>query len=188
MKETAFLFQAVLVLLWWLGLFSSEAFFDAFQFEGISAIAFWSFFMPDVILIAALSGLRAYYRQTILEYLILGAFAYATMYCCNASILTLSGFLASGLMVLGLLYNIFIVFGHQLFRTSTAGMYQNALKTVVQIICIWLLCLVIIPYLILDAFGSEIGIELTVWMVASVGLLVMSSLLGLYASYVMVRH
>ena len=45
MKETAFLFQAVLVLLWWLGLLTSPTFFDAFQFEGISAVAFWSFFL-----------------------------------------------------------------------------------------------------------------------------------------------
>lgn len=188
MKETAFLFQAVLVLLWWLGLLASPTFFDAFQFEGISAVAFWSFFIPDVILIAALSGVRAYYRQTALEYLILGAFAYATLYCCNAAILTQSGFLATGLMVLGSLYNLFIILGHQLFRTSTAGLVQNALKTAVQITCIWLLALVVIPFLILDAFGADTKIDLTGWTVASGGLLMLSSLLGLYASYAMVRY
>ena len=44
MKETAYLLQAALVALWWVGLALSQRFFDAFQFPGMDAKAFWAFF------------------------------------------------------------------------------------------------------------------------------------------------
>ena len=46
MKSTAYLLQAALVSLWWLGLESSPAFFSAFQFDGIPPTAFWAFLAP----------------------------------------------------------------------------------------------------------------------------------------------
>ena len=102
MKETACLLQAALVAAWWVGLAASQSFFSAFQFDGIPPTALWSFFAPDVVVLASLSTLRAYRRIAAIEYVILGAFSYAALYCCNATLLTWSGLLPTGLMLMGL--------------------------------------------------------------------------------------
>jgi protein-S-isoprenylcysteine O-methyltransferase Ste14 len=188
MKETGYLLQAALIAAWWVGLASSQTFFAAFQFDGIPAVAFWSFFAPDVVLIAFLSTLRAYRRVAALEYMIIGAFGYASLYCCNATLLTGSGWLSSGLMLLGLAYNTFLCFSRSLFRSSTsASIPINAAKTFVQIVCIWMLTLVVFPYVILDAFHAltwpRTGFSMWIGVVLFVGF----SLLGLASSVVMVR-
>jgi hypothetical protein len=43
MKETGYLLQAALICAWWVGLTTSQVFFDAFQFDQIPPVAFWSF-------------------------------------------------------------------------------------------------------------------------------------------------
>lgn len=188
MKETAYLLQAALVCTWWLGLASSPEFFEAFQFTGIAPTAFWSFIAPDLILIALLSVLRAYRNSEVLELIVLGAFAYAALYCCNATFLTASGYLPSGLMVLGLAYNIFLCFNESLFRTSrSTRVVSNAIKTSIQIACIWLLALVVAPYVLLDAFGD---LSMPIWnSTTGVGVVLFAacSVLGLVSSYFMVR-
>ncbi|MEL6107690.1 MAG: isoprenylcysteine carboxylmethyltransferase family protein [Planctomycetota bacterium] len=188
MKETAYLLQATLVTLWWVGLFSSPRFFAAFQFGGISPIAFWSLLLPDVLLIAALSAVRAYRKDRVTKYVILGAFAYATLYCCNACVLTHSGWLSVSLMLAGLAYNAFLCFNASLFRTSSAGPLANTAKTLVQVICIWSITLGILPGIILNAFGVDPvppwGISLAL---ASL-LFVACSALGLLSAFFMVRH
>lgn len=156
MKETAYLLQAALISVWWVGLASNEVFFAAFQFDRIPPIAFWAFFAPDVIFIAALSTVRAYKKNAAIEYVILGAFGYASLYCANATMLTASGYLPTGLMLVGLAYNAFLCFNHSLFRASSASMAWNVVKTLIQVVCIWILTLVIIPYVILDAFEALI--------------------------------
>ena len=187
MKSTAYLLQAALVSLWWLGLESSPAFFSAFQFDGIPPTAFWAFFAPDVLLIAVLSVGRAYFRNALIQHLILGAFGYATLYCCNATILTNSGYLSSGLMLLGLFYNIFLCFHEYLFRSSSSSLAWNAAKTFVQSLCIWILSLAVIPAVLLDAFGAlaipEFGPKL---IVGSLSFLSFSAL-GITSAVFMVR-
>ena len=59
MKETAYLLQAALISLWWVGLATNQSFFNAFQFDEIPPTAFWAFFAPDIVLIAGLSAVRA---------------------------------------------------------------------------------------------------------------------------------
>lgn len=188
MKETAYLLQAALIAAWWAGLASSQTFFAAFQFEGIPATAFWAFFAPDVIFIAALSVVRAYRRELALEYVILGAFGYASLYCCNASILTRSGWLPAGLMLMGLGYNVFLCFSSSLFRRSTTdGVFANAVKTLLQIVCIWVLALAVIPYVILDAFDAVAWPRGGWGLWLGTTLFLLSSLLGLASSLFMVR-
>lgn len=187
MKETAYLLQAALIGLWWIGLAMSPGFFEAFQFDGISSIAFWSFVAPDIFFIAGLSVARAYNNRPELEWLVLGAFGYATLYCVNASLLTQSGFLPSGLMLLGLAYNILLCFGTRVFRNSTSSPLQNALKTLVQIICIWLLALVVIPYVLVDAFGSAHWPESPLTMFLGLALFIAFGALGLVSSFFLVR-
>jgi protein-S-isoprenylcysteine O-methyltransferase Ste14 len=186
LKETAYLFQAALLCLWWVGLTVSSSFFEAFQYEGIPPVSFWSFFAADMIFLVTLSVFRAYWKNVLVEFMILGAFGYATVFCLNASLLTASGFLSSGVMTLGLAYNVFLCFGSSLFRNSSSGLAWNSVKTVVQIVCIWILALVVIPYVLLDAFDSNLTPVLGFATGLGVGLFLCSSLLGLISAYVMV--
>jgi hypothetical protein len=112
LKETAYLLQAALISTWWVGLAASRPFFAAFQYDGIPPTAFWSFFAPDVMVIASLSTVRAYRNVVSIEFVILGAFAYAALYCCNATLLTGTGMLPTGLMLAGLAYNVFLWWLH----------------------------------------------------------------------------
>ncbi|QDU93085.1 methyltransferase family protein [Lignipirellula cremea] len=188
MKETAYLLQATLIAAWWIGLTCSSRFFDAFQFSGISSIAFWSFFGPDVLVIAALSLVRAYREYRTLELIVLGAFAYAALYCCNAVALTNSGYLPTGLMVLGLLYNTFLCFPNAAFRVSSSKhTTTNALKTLIQIVCVWTLALVAVPYVLLDAFDALRFPTVSIGSVVGTGLFLACSLLGLSSSFFIVR-
>lgn len=187
MKETAYLIQAALISAWWVGLASSSTFFAAFQHAGIPSVSFWAFFAPDIILIGALSAVRAYRNNPVIEWVILGAFAYASLYCCNATVLTASGYLPTGLMVLGLFYNVFLCFNESLFRSSTSNLAWNVLKTMVQILCIWILALVVLPYVILDAFDNVSIPKFGTPTFFGLTLFVCFSSLGLTSSYFMVR-
>ena len=187
MKETAYLLQAALISVWWVGLASNQFFFEAFQFDEIPPTAFWAFFAPDVILIAALSTVRAYKKNAAIEYMILGAFGYATLYCANATVLTASGYLPTGLMLVGLAYNAFLCFNNSVFRSSSTGTAWNVIKTLIQVVCIWILALVIIPYVILDAFNALILPSLGVLLFVGAFLFGCFSLLGLTSAYFMVR-
>ena len=188
MKETAYLLQATLISAWWVGLFSSHTFFSAFQFDKIPPTAFWSFFVPDIVLIASLSTIRAYKDSTSLELIVLGAFSYAALYCVNATILTGSGLLPTGLMLLGLAYNIFLCFNPSLFRASSSkSIVINTTKTLIQILCIWFLALVVIPFVLLESFGGFVVPRAGGMLWSSVALFVVFSMLGLCSSYFMVR-
>jgi protein-S-isoprenylcysteine O-methyltransferase Ste14 len=187
MRDSAYLLQAALICSWWFGLAISESLLGAFQFEGISEIAFWSFMAPDLLMIATLSVIRAYRRSNALEYTILGAFAYATLYCLHASFLTRSGLLPTGLMLLGLAYNLFLLWGHRVFRNSSTGLLGNILKTLVQVICIWLLTLVLVPGFLLVTFPVDPVRASHPLTVLGGGLFIIASALGLVASYFMVR-
>lgn len=188
MKETAYLIQAALIAAWWVGLASSPSFFGAFQFEGISATAFWSFFLPDIILIGVLSAIRAYRESTLLEYVVLGAFGYATLYCFNATLLTGSGYLPTGFMLIGFAYNIFLCFNQSLFRTSaTPSVAANGIKTLAQIVCIWVLALAVIPFVILDSFDSWRMPNIGIPFIAGCVIFFCFSLLGLSSAWFMVR-
>lgn len=188
MKETAYLLQSVLVSLWWLGLASDQVFFSAFQFEEIPPTAFWAFLIPDLLLIAGLSAIRAYIQTTSIEHVILGAFAYATLYCLNASILTASGFLPTGLMLIGLAYNSFLTFNASLFRASSTTMAWNVIKTLIQVVCIWILALVLIPYVILDAFDASILPSMGLSLGFGLFLFGSFSVLGLTSAFFIVRY
>jgi protein-S-isoprenylcysteine O-methyltransferase Ste14 len=187
MKETAYLLQAALISVWWVGLASNRSFFAAFQFDEIPPIAFWAFFAPDVIFIAVLSTVRTYKKNAAIEHVILGAFGYASLYCANATVLTGSGYLPTGLMLVGLTYNGFLCFNESLFRASSSSMAWNVIKTLIQVVCIWILALVIIPYVILDAFDALILPGPGIWLVIGGLLFGCFSLLGLISACFMVR-
>ena len=187
MKETGYWFQAGLVVAWWVSLAASESVFAAFQFPGIGPLAFWAFLIPDLVLIAGGSMLRAYVRSALLEYVVLGAFGYASLYCLNASLLTGGGVLPTVLMLLGLAFNLFLVFQDSLFRNSTASRPLNLAKTLIQVLCMWSVALVAIPYVLLTSFESTRGPQWDAPMFIGATLFVLCGALGLRSAWIMVR-
>lgn len=189
MKENAYLLQAALIACWLLGLFTQDDIFEAFQFAGIGPEAFWSFFLPDALLIGCLSLIRGYWKSNPLEWIVLGAFGYATLYCINATLLTRSGLLPTGLMVLGLCFNLFLCFGERSFRQlRSRGFKFNLLKTLLQVVCIWFMALVLIPSVLLNAFPPADVEWFSYQQAAGLLLLVLASLLGLISAFHMVKH
>jgi protein-S-isoprenylcysteine O-methyltransferase Ste14 len=187
MKGTAYLFQATLVSFWWLGLWISQPFYDAFQFSGFGTVAFNSFLIPDLVVIAFLSVLRAYTKNNNLDLIILGGFGYAALYCVNAMILTHSGILSTAIMLLGLFYNLFLIFEKKTFRNSNTNNFAlNGSKTLVQIICVWGITLGVIPVLIMKSFNDSL-INLGSYYGIGVALIIMFSSFGLSSAYVMVK-
>ena len=143
--------------------------------------------LPDLAVVALLSIVRAYWEKEALTYVILGGFAFATLYCINATVLTGGGFLATVLMVLGLCYNLFLIYGQRSFRPAkTSSLMVNGMKTTLQIICVWVITLVVFPVLLMRAFGEVTMADGFVrWI--GLGLFLVSSLLGAGSAYVMVR-
>ncbi len=188
MKGTAYLVQSTLILLWWLGLSINPNFFSAFQFPEISPLAFNSFFAPDIVVVTVLSLIRAYQPKRDLELIILGGFAYGSFYCLNASVLSGGGYLATTIMLLGLFYNLFLVYQTDIFRESKASsIWVNGLKTFVQIICVWAITLVFFPWLIIQAFKIH-PVSNDFNFVASITLFILSSFLGLSSAYTLVKN
>ncbi|NJC27990.1 methyltransferase family protein [Neolewinella antarctica] len=188
MHPTAYIIQATLISLWWIGLSVSPTLFAAFQFTGIGPVAFKAFLLPDVVMIAGLSVVRAYRESRALEYVILGGFGYASLYCLNASWLTGSGFLPTTVMTLGLAYNLFLVYGNYSFRTSTTtNRGVNGVKTLVQTVCVWFITLGLFPYLIVTAFGTSPTFISGPSFWLAVGMFLLCSVLGLASAFVMVR-
>lgn len=189
MIETGYLFQTVLVLSWWLGLVSSETFLHAFLFPNSNPTMFYAFFLPDFVIIAALSFIRSYKAIRSLELIIFGGFAYATLYCVNASCLTSGGYLSTLLMLLGTLFNGFLCFHQRLFKKSTTpNVYINALKTSIQIVCCWIIAFGLIPYLILAAFGISVSPMNGTSLFVGITLFLFFAFIGLWGAFLFVTQ
>jgi len=187
LKGTAYLIQGTLVSLWWVGLAINNDFYEAFQFHEVSALAFNSFFAPDLLVITVLSVLRAYKPIRDLELIILGGFAYGSLYCLNVSVISLSGYLPTSIMLLGLFYNLFLVYQSRIFKESKSqNAILNGAKTVIQILCVWSITLALFPWIIIDAF--EISVESTPFTkVLSYVIFILSSFLGLSSAFAIVK-
>lgn len=167
----------------------NDTFRHAFAFEGTDARLILFFVVPDFVVLVLLSLLRAYKCEKWLEQLILGGFAYAALLCLNISFITKSGFLPTGLMLLGLSFNIFIVFSEKLFVESRhSDIRINAIKTFVQIVLIWTLTLIVIPTLLLNAGGKKVELNFDCLQIGSALLFILFSSLGLYSSYHLVKY
>lgn len=176
-------------MLWWIGLSLDSTFYNAFQFPGIGSNAFNSFFAPDILVVTFLSIVRAYKHVRELEFVILGGFAFGTFYCINATILTHGGYLPTTLMILGLFYNLFLIFQENIFRESQSKSFvMNGLKTLVQIICIWFITLFFFPWLLLQAFAPNTPFLLEPYFAIGSLLFALFSILGLTSAYIMVKN
>ncbi len=141
-----------------------------------------------MIVLVILSIIRAYKRIRELEFIIFGGFLYAFLYCLNVSILTSDGFLSTLIMFLALLYNLFLIFELQVFREAKSKSFKiNFIKTFVQILSVWTICLLIIPLVILNTIPPEIPSSLAVQLI-SVIIFFLFSFLGLYSAITLVKY
>ncbi|MEX0273583.1 MAG: hypothetical protein AB3N16_04320, partial [Flavobacteriaceae bacterium] len=90
MKNVAYLFQASLISLWWIGILQYDTFYAYFEFNGIPKPLFTCFLVPDFIVISLLSLILFYKETPSLQYMVLGAFLYAAIFCLSVS-LTMGG-------------------------------------------------------------------------------------------------
>lgn len=67
--------------MWWLSMFFVEPVYAAFEFPGITRDALFSFCLPDVVLITGGSIWCIRNPTLIARWLVLGAFAYGTLWC-----------------------------------------------------------------------------------------------------------
>lgn len=187
MIVTAYLLQSVLIIAWWVAISLSDSFYKVFEYPGMEPKVFSAFFIPDIATIALLSLYLGYKSSRSVQLIILGAFLYAALFCVNASLLSGGGYFPTTVMLIGLSYNVFLCFGSRMFRTATSpGLVENTLKTIVQVICIWFLTLVVIPFLMLKAFGDPVmpdpGSQVWIGLI----ILLLFSLLGLWSAYAIV--
>ena len=189
MGNTAYLFQAALICIWWISISVSDGIYQIFAYESISKTTFFNLLVPDIILLGLLSLIRAYVNKRDLGLIILGAFAYATLFCVNASITSQDGAIPTLTMLFGLVFNVFLVYPTTFLKRSSGSTFTiNLLKTSVQIVSFWFLFLGIFPFIIL---WSLRGWPL-MWSASTLpfaGLLFVAfSCLGLSSAWTMVRH
>lgn len=185
----AYLFQAVIILLWWVGILESDYFYSLFEFPGLTKELFICFLLPDFIIIALLSLWVQYNNFKGLPYIILGGFAYAAIYCISVTLYLGGGYLSSVLMSLATAYNVFLCYHQSLFKTSSSHTSIGATlaKTGLQILLAWSLALVILPYFILELEDIPLDRPLDQKGLLAIGslLFLTFSFLGLRSAYVM---
>ena len=189
MKNTGYLVQAALVAIWWISLLIVDGFYKYFQLEGMSKELFYGFAIPDTILIIGLSVWASYSANEKLKYIILGAFAFGALFMVGASLITQSGYLGTLLMLLGLGYNMFLTFSRVTFLTTrTSNFWFNSTKTFLQIICVWSLSLVVLPFVIHELVGRPFLIARGAVCIVGGLLFISFSWLGLISAYYMVKY
>ena len=189
MKTTGYLFQATIILTWWIGMFFSSEFQSAFEYPGMNTIAFDSVMIPDILVIVILSIIRAYSSFTILEYVILGGVAFGTFYCISLTFATNGGYLPTVLMMLALCYNLFLIYAQGTFRQAeTSNIYLNSFKTLIQILCIWSITLILLPYLIEVSFGRTMDFSKGMMLSVGIILLIIFSIIGVASSIAIVKE
>lgn len=190
MERTAYLFQASLIFLWWLLISLRSEVYEVFAYASISKEAFFNLLIPDLALLGVLSLVRAYVGGRELGLIILGAFAYATLFCVNASVSGGDGLIPTLTMAFGLIFNVFLCYPTWFMRrSSTRSLRANGIKTGIQIFSFWLTFLGVFPFVIQWA---TLGLP-TTWppfglCIAGSLLFGLFSILGLSSAFVMVRH
>lgn len=180
--------QGLAICLWWAGLLASPTFRSAFQFQGVPWSHFALFMAPDLLVIALGSFIAGVTPSMALRGALVGAYAYATLWCVAASLLTRSGYLGSALMILAGAANIFAMYGDRLFvRRPHQSPGRRAFETTAQSVVMWTLFLFVMPGIILDAFGRPPPtLAPTVWTVLGGVAFCAFGLLGITSSAFMV--
>ena len=163
----------------------SEYIYSLFSFSGIAKESFYYFVTPDLLCISLLSAIVAYKPSEKMQFIILGAFLYATLFCLHASIAGEEGYLSTILMLLGSMFNILLCFGQSIFRESTTNnVFLNLFKSFIQTIFFWTVSLVLIPFIIIKVTKTEFSFNLTHWNILFGSILfIIYSSLGIWSGY-----
>jgi protein-S-isoprenylcysteine O-methyltransferase Ste14 len=91
-------------------------------------------------------------------------------------------------MILGLFYNLFLVYQSKVFNEAKSqSNYVNAIKTLIQIICVWSITLILFPWIIIDAFELQ---DAASWLakMSSYFVFIISSVIGLSSAFYLIRY
>lgn len=194
-----FAIQGVATAAWWMLLFfvpSSRSLFQMGESETV-LLAFW---LPDLFLLASGSLMASAFCffnsrfALIAVWFVIGAIAYASLYCLTFAVLSDTGWLGVTLMLPATLWSgVFAVglspsFTQFMFRRSEEAKTGWILaKTVLQIIVVWTLILFVFPALILR-LETKLGINqfaFPMQKIVSAIVFFAISLIGLAGAYAM---
>jgi protein-S-isoprenylcysteine O-methyltransferase Ste14 len=188
--NSAYLFQAFLIFVWWLAITVSPEAYSYFEFSTLGQTQFNYFLVPDLLILCLLSLVYIRYKFEFIKFIILGGFAYATLFCFSATLHSSSGYISSLAMLFGLIFNAFLCFEDKLFRQSkTTSFVANFAKTIMQTIVVWSLILFIFPNLIDNAiYGKHEPSPSTALVIVGSILFLSFASLGLTSGFFMARH
>lgn len=154
-----YLLQGVAVLVWWIGIWYSLSFRSLFILDRgyeTSLLAFW---LADISFIGAGSVLvsimiwRSSQFALISAWFVTGAVSYAGLYCLVYAYLTDTGWLGVVLMmpamILSGVFAVGMSFSREMFRPNASSSTSWIIvKTFIQIVVVWSIILVVLPYVI----------------------------------------
>ncbi|MBK9155833.1 MAG: isoprenylcysteine carboxylmethyltransferase family protein [Chloracidobacterium sp.] len=195
-----YLLQGLGVIAWWILLVAYPESRGWFQLEANSQLSLFAFWLPDALLIAAGSLITAYLTfsrnrfESAATWLLTGAVSYAMFYTLAFAMMTDRGWLGVVLMMPSMLWTgLFataLTVGNGMFRQARATSTNYVLvKTFAQIVVVWGIILVAIPYLI-TLIEDRLGVTRLEFAyqrpIAAVIFIAVSSI-GVYAAIVMSR-
>jgi protein-S-isoprenylcysteine O-methyltransferase Ste14 len=154
-----YMLQGLAVVGWWVLIIGSPDSRARFQLEADSQISLWAYWLPDLLLIGPGSFVGAalvYNRNrfaTAALWLVSGAVTYATLHSLAIAMITDRGWLGVALMLAATLWSgvfaMALSVGGGMFREAKQSSVKYILfKTLSQIVIVWSLILIVLPYVI----------------------------------------
>jgi len=196
-----YLIQGTAVLGWWLMLFAAPESREYFKM-GTDDAVLMSFWLPDIVflgfgsLAAGVLAWTGHQYKAIAAWFVTGLVTYATMYTFAYALMTDTGWLGVVMMAPATLWSgVFAIgvssIGDRMFRKSAEGSTGWILfKTFSQIVIVWSMILVVIPYILVWVEG-RIGIsqfEFPLQVPLSIVLFAFASIPGVWAAIVMSKY
>ncbi|MCH2156871.1 MAG: isoprenylcysteine carboxylmethyltransferase family protein [Opitutales bacterium] len=185
--RSAYLFQAIAILVWWIGILTSDSFYTLFELPGMTQAAFMSFALPDIGILILGSLCAAFQDSKVARFIVFGGFWYAALFCLSSSLLLEGGYLGTAAMVVGAAFNIHLCFEEGVVSVNRRSNRKFIFaKAVFQSTIAWVITLVIIPAIITQELRGHILTDEFNW---PQGLAIIFftafGILGLYCSYIM---
>lgn len=196
-----YLLQGLAVVGWWVLIIGSPDLRGWFQLEANSQTSLWAYWLPDLLLIGPGSFAGAaliYFRNRFATaglWLVTGAVTYATLHTLATAMMTGRGWLGVALMLPATLWSgVFataLSVGGAMFRQAKQSSVNYILfKTLSQVLVVWTLILVVLPYLI-----AKLEVNLAIGRIEFPGqgtlaavLFGLFSIPGIWAAIVMSRY
>jgi len=190
--------QGIAIILWWAMLFFAPSTRSYFQM-GSNENVLLSFWLPDLFFLALGSLAAAYFLvkdhkfSAIAMWFVAGLMTYAAVYCLSFALMTDTGWLGAVFMIPAMIWSGIFGVGlppvsdHMFRQTKPAKTNWILTKTFSQIVVVWSVILVLIPYLI-TLVEAKLGFPNYNFLfqkpIATVLFVAISSL-GIYSAYSM---